>query len=213
MSNFRDRRRSFQQEEQPWVPMTRLGKLVSTGKLTSLDEIFLDGAKIKEYQIVTTLIPDLKNTVVGVGVVQKQTDAGEVTKFKAVVAVGNEDGWLGIGGGKIRQMRGSIEKATNDAMLNIIPVRRGCGSWECRCGGKHSIPFKTIGKGGSVRVEIIPGPRGLGLVAGESIRNMLALAGIKDAWTRTSGSTSTMASVADAVYDALRKLHGMSVTR
>lgn len=213
MSNFRDRRRSFQQEEQPWVPMTRLGKLVSTGKLTSLDEIFLDGAKIKEYQIVTTLLPDLKNTVVGVGVVQKQTDAGEVTKFKAVVAVGNEDGWLGIGGGKIRQMRGSIEKATNDAMLNIIPVRRGCGSWECRCGGKHSIPFKTIGKGGSVRVEIIPGPRGLGLVAGESIRNMLALAGIKDAWTRTSGSTSTMASVADAVYDALRKLHGMSVTR
>lgn len=213
MSNFRDRRRSFQQEEQPWVPMTRLGKLVSTGKLTSLDEIFLDGAKIKEYQIVTTLLPDLKNTVVGVGVVQKQTDAGEVTKFKAVVAVGNEDGWLGIGGGKIRQMRGSIEKATNDAMLNIIPVRRGCGSWECRCGGKHSIPFKTIGKGGSVRVEIIPGPRGLGLVAGESIRNMLALAGIKDAWTRTSGATSTMASVADAVYDALRKLHGMSLTR
>lgn len=64
-----------------------------------------------------------------------------------------------------------------------------------------------------MRVEIIPGPRGLGLVAGETIRNLLSLAGIKDAWTRTTGSTSTMASVANAVYDALKKVHGMSVPR
>ena len=75
----------------------------------------------------------------------------------------------------------------------------------------HSIPFKTVGKSGSVKIVIIPGPRGLGLVAGEKVRNMLSLAGIKDTWTRTFGSTSTVSSVAYAVYDALRKTHGLSM--
>ena len=199
-------------DEVVWVPRTRLGLSVMNSKVTSLDEIFQNGWKIKEHEIVRALSPDLKSYVVHVGIVQKQTDAGEVTKFKAVVAVGDEKGWFGVGNGKTKQLRNAVDKGTNDAMLNIIPVRLGCGSWECRCGTQHSIPFKTLGKGGSVRVEIIPGPKGLGLVAGESIRNLLSLAGIKDAWTRTSGSTSTMASVANAVYDALKNVHGMSVS-
>ncbi len=200
-------------EEAVWVPRTRLGLSVSNSKVTSLDEIFRNGWKIKEPEIVRTLSPDLKSYTVHVGIVQKQTDAGELTKFRAVVAVGDETRWFGVGSGKTKQLRDAVDKGTNDAMLNIIPVRLGCGSWECRCGTNHSIPYKTLGKGGSVRVEIIPGPRGLGLVAGESIRNLLSLTGIKDAWTRTTGSTSTVASVANAVYDAIRKVHGMSVPR
>ncbi len=196
---------------QPWVPKTRLGVLVSTGKITSLEDIFESGQKIKEPEIVKLLSPDMKTNVVSVGIVQKQTDAGESTKFASVVAVGNEAGWFGVGRGKAVQMRVAIDKATNDAFLNIIPVKLGCGSWECRCGRTHSVPFRISGKGGSVRVEIIPGPRGLGLVAGETVRNLLALAGVKDAWTRTYGSTSTMSSIANAVYDALKKIHGISV--
>jgi small subunit ribosomal protein S5 len=196
-----------------WLPRTRLGSLVSAGRITSIDEIFESGYKIKEPEIVRMLLPDLKNNVVSVGIVQKQTDAGEITKFSAVVAVGNEKGWFGVGKGKAAQMRNAIEKGTSDAMLNIIPVKLGCGSWECKCGREHSVPFRTSGKGGSVRVEIIPGPRGLGLVAGETVRNLLSLAGVKDAWTRTYGSTSTMSSIANAVYDALKKIHGLSVLR
>jgi small subunit ribosomal protein S5 len=197
--------------EQPtWIPRTRLGSLVVEGQITSMNEIFENGMKIKEPEIVRTLIPDIKTNLIGAGIVQKQTDAGELTRFKAIMAVGNEDGWFGLGNGKARQMRTAIDKATNDALLNIIPVKIGCGSWECRCMTRHSIPSKTIGKGGSVRLMIIPGPRGLGLVAGEKVKSLLTLAGITDAWTKTFGSTSTTASLAYAVYDALRNVHGFS---
>jgi small subunit ribosomal protein S5 len=185
--------------------------LVAEGKITTLQEIFETGQRIKESEIVKQLAPDMKTNVVSVGIVQKQTDAGEVTKFAAVVAVGNEAGWFGVGRGKAPQMRAAIDKATSDAYLNVIPVKLGCGSWECRDGRPHSVPFRVTGKGGSVRVEIIPAPRGLGLVAGETVRNLLTLAGIKDAWTRTYGATSTASSIANAVYDALKKIHGISV--
>jgi small subunit ribosomal protein S5 len=145
--------------------------------------------------------------VLEIGFVQKQTDAGERSRFRAVVVVGNNDGYVGIGEGKAKQVRIAIDKATVQAKLNTIPVRRGCGSWECRCMMPHSIPLKTVGRGGSVRVVIIPSPRGLGLVAGEKVKILLSLAGIKDAWTRTYGSTSTPSSLANAVYDALKQLH------
>ncbi|MCP8308238.1 MAG: 30S ribosomal protein S5 [archaeon] len=198
---------------QSWMPRTRLGNLVVEGKIASLEEIFESGMKIKEPEIVKKLLPDLKTALIGAGIVQKQTDAGELTRFKAVMALGNEKGWFGVGKGKASQMRLAIDKATNSALLSIIPVKLGCGSWECRCMTPHSIPFKAIGKCGSVRIVIIPGPRGLGLVAGEKVRNLISLAGIKDAWTRTYGSTSTVSSIAYAVYDALKKIHGLSMVQ
>ena len=194
-----------------WVPKTRLGGLVNEGKVTSLEEIFRSGQKVREAEIVKRLLTDLRNEVVGVRVVQKQTDAGELTRFAAVVAVGNGAGWFGVGKGKAMQTRESIEKATNAALLNIIPVKLGCGSWECRCGRPHSVPYRIRGKSGSVTVEVIPGPRALGLVAGPALKNLLQLAGVKDAWIRTFGSTNTMTSLANAVYDAFRMSHGLSV--
>jgi len=60
------------------------------------------------------------------------------------------------------------------------------------------------GKGGSVVIEILPAPRGLGLVAGGQIRRLLKLAGLKDAWTSAKGSTSTMNSTSKAVMQCLR---------
>ncbi|MBI2937836.1 MAG: 30S ribosomal protein S5 [Thaumarchaeota archaeon] len=207
-----DRSRRYEEDSvKEWVPKTRLGSLVATGKVTSMDEIFENGWRIKESEIVRTLLPDVRSEVVSAGIVQKQTDAGELTRFIAIVAVGDGHGWFGVGRGKAPQMRSAIEKATNNSLLNIIPVRLGCGSWECKCGRLHSVPFKTSGKGGSVKVEMIPGPKGLGLVAGETMRNLLALAGIEDVWTRTYGSTSTASSLAYAIYDALKKIHGLNV--
>jgi len=207
-----DRSRRYEEDSvKEWVPKTRLGSLVATGKVTSMDEIFENGWRIKESEIVRTLLPDVRSEVVSAGIVQKQTDAGELTRFIAIVAVGDGHGWFGVGRGKAPQMRSAIEKATNNSLLNIIPVRLGCGSWECKCGRLHSVPFKTSGKGGSVKVEMIPGPKGLGLVAGETMRSLLALAGIEDVWTRTYGSTSTASSLAYAIYDALKKIHGLNV--
>ena len=193
-----------QEQHTEWSPRTSLGMLVNEGKINSMDQVYENGLRIQESEIVRHLLPDIKSQVVHVGIVQKQTDAGEMTRFNALVAVGNEAGWFGIGKGKASQMRIAIDKSTTAAYLNVIPVKLGCGSWECRCNQLHSVPFKVRGKGGSVAVEIIPGPRGLGLVAGENIKSLLKLAGLKDAWTKSFGSTSTMSSTTKAIFNALR---------
>ena len=170
-----------------------------------MKEIYEKGYRIQEAGIIKKLLPDLKTEVIDVGLIQKMTPNGQSTRFKALVAAGNENGWLGIGLGKSKQMRIAIEKANNAAFLNVSPVKLGCGSWECRCDQKHSVPFKVKGKGGSVTIEILPGPRGLGLVAGGKIRNLLKLAGLKDAWTSTKGSTTTMNSTSKALLECLRQ--------
>ena len=197
-------RRRRQEEEEVWIPKTSIGKRVLAGEINSMEEILSKGLRIQEAGIVKKLLPDLKTEVIDVGIIQKMTPNGQSTRFKALVAAGNENGWLGIGMGKSKQMRIAIEKANNSAYLNVSPVKLGCGSWECRCDQKHSVPFKVKGKGGSVTIEILPAPRGLGLVAGGKIRNLLKLAGLKDAWTTAKGSTSTMNSTSKAVLQCLR---------
>jgi len=198
-------RRRYQKEEEVWIPKTSIGKRVVSGEINSMEEILSQGLRIQEAGIVKKLLPDLKTEVIDVGIIQKMTANGQSTRFKALVAAGNENGWLGIGMGKSKQMRIAIEKANNSAYLNVSPVKLGCGSWECRCEQKHSVPFKVKGKGGSVIIEILPAPRGLGLVAGGKIRNLLKLAGLKDAWTTAKGSTTTMKSTSKAVLQCLRQ--------
>ena len=198
-------RRRYQKPEEVWIPKTSIGKRVIAGEINSMEEILSKGLRIQEAGIVKKLLPDLKTEVIDVGIIQKMTANGQSTRFKALVAAGNENGWLGIGMGKSKQMRIAIEKANNAAYLNVSPVKLGCGSWECRCDQKHSVPFKVKGKGGSVTIEILPAPRGLGLVAGGKIRNLLKMAGLKDAWTTAKGSTSTMNSTSKAVLNCLRQ--------
>lgn len=193
-----------------WVPKTRLGKMILEGRITSIEEIFMEGLQIREPQIVDALLPDLQEEVIDINLVQKQTDAGEISRFKAIVAVGNRDGYIGLGFGKTKQVRAAIEKAAVNARLNIVPVRRGCGSWECGCGKFHSVPFKIEGKCGGVRIVILPGPRGLGIVASEVAKVILALAGIKDCWTRSYGSTRTIPSFAYAIFDTLKKTYSLT---
>ena len=197
------RRERKPREEAPWIPKTSLGKKVAADQITSMEEILENGYRIQEAGIIKKLLPDLKTEVIDVGIIQKMTANGQSTRFKALVAAGNENGWLGIGRGKSRQMRIAIEKATNASYLNVSPVKLGCGSWECRCDQKHSVPFKVRGRGGSVTIEILPAPRGLGLVAGGKIRNLLRLAGLKDAWTTAKGATPTMNSTSKAVLQCL----------
>src|SRR6059058_6681788 len=75
--------------------------------------------------------------------------------------------------------------------------------------GRCIVAFNVTGKTGSVRVEVLPGPRGLGLVAGEIPKQVLRLAGVRDCWTRTFGSTSTLSSSALAVFDALTQTYNV----
>jgi len=187
-----------------WIPRTKLGWMVKEGKITSIDQIFAINAIIMEPEIVDILLPNLSQEIIDVVLVQKMTDAGRISRFRAVVAIGNGDGYVGLGIAKARQLRTAIEKAVIDAKLNIVPVRRGCGSWECSCKEPHSVPFRVAGKAGSVEVTLIPAPLGVGLVAGEVAKVILRLAGIRDVWTFSKGESRTTINFAKAVYNALK---------
>lgn len=199
--------RSSNEKSGSWVPRTKLGKMILDGTISSIEELFMEGLKIREPEIVDILLPDLQEEVINIGLVQKQTDAGEKSQFRAVVVVGNRDGYVGLASGKASQVRSAIEKAAVNARLKITPVRRGCGSWECGCGKHHSMPFQVNGECGGVEVVLIPGPRGLGLVASETAKVILGLAGVKDCWMKSYGSTRTVPSFAFAVFDALKKTY------
>lgn len=190
-----------------WKPLTRLGKMVKDGKITSIDEIIKNNYVIKEKEILDSLIPNLKEEVIDIKMVQKQTDAGEKSTFKCSVVVGNKDGFVGISSSKNKEVGPGIRKAIAKAKLSLIPVKRGCGSWECNCGGHHSIPFETSGKMGSVRVTLKPAPKGTGLACSDTAKLVLKLAGVTDIWTITKGNTKSRANMAKAVFNALENMY------
>ncbi|BFI73311.1 30S ribosomal protein S5 [Nanoarchaeota archaeon] len=203
---------------QSWNPKTKLGKLVKEGKITSIEQVFLYGYKILEPEIVDALVPDLKYDYIRlslskgkyrrpklVKMVQRKTAEGNKTSWVSVAVVGNENGYIGVGVGKSWDLSLAMQKALRNAKLNIIPIARGCGSWECAFRTPHSLPFKVEGKSGSVRVILIPAPRGVGLVAPDEIKKILKLAGIKDLWMKSFGQTRKRINFAMATYDALKK--------
>lgn len=196
-----------------WTPKTTLGRLVLEGKITSIEEIFRNGYKIREPEIIDILLPNLTHEVLDTAFVQKQTDAGERSRFRVIVASGDMNGHLGIGFGKATQWRIAFQKAIKDAKLNMTIIKRGCGSWECNCNIPHSLPFKVEGKCGGVSVVLLPAPKGLGLVAGDITRVLLRLAGIKDCWVRTFGSTRTHSSLIKATFEALKSTYELALQK
>jgi small subunit ribosomal protein S5 len=179
--------------------------MVKEGQITSLQDIFREGYKIREVEVIDFLVQDLKDEVIDIALVQKQTDAGENSRFRAVVAVGNGNGLIGLGTGKAKRVRNAIEKGIRTAKLNLYPIKRGCGSWECGCGENHSLPFRVRGKAGSVVLTLLPGPQGLGLVVGDTAKVVLQLAGVKDCWSKATGTTTTTTSFAFATFEALKQ--------
>jgi len=189
-----------------WVPSTRLGRLVQSGEIISLDEAIHSKYPLQEDQIVDTLLPELSEDVLDINLIQRMTDSGRRIKFRVCVVLGNKDGYIGIGLGKDALVRTGIEKAVRNAKLNLIHVKRGCGSWECNCGGIHSLPTKVVGKSGSVEITLKPAPKGIGLAAGDIPKRVLAFSGVKDIWTQSTGQTRTTFNQAFATFDALRKI-------
>ena len=187
-----------------WEPRTRLGRKVAEGEITDMRTALNSGLPLKEPEVVDQLLPGMDDEVLDINMVQRMTDSGRRVKFRCVVVVGNRDGYVGYAEGRDDQVGGAIEKAIDIAKLNVIDASRGCGSWECGCGRSHTVALRTEGKAGSVEVELRPAPRGLGLAGGETVRNVLELAGIEDIWTRSSGNTRTTVNFAKATFNALR---------
>ena len=202
-----NRRGPREQKEEEWVPLTNLGRLVKMGKVKKLEQIFYHSIPIKEYQIVDELMKlnnkTLKEECMKIKSVQKQTKAGQRTRFKAVVAVGDGDGHVGVGSKLAKEVQVAMKGAVIAAKLNIIPVRRGY--WGGKIGAPHTIATKVTGKCGSVRLRLIPAPVGTGIVGAPPTKKLLGFAGVEDIFSCTTGSTYTMENFVRAIYDALYK--------
>jgi small subunit ribosomal protein S5 len=205
-----------------WKPKTKLGKLVASGAITSIDEILGSGQKIIEPEIVDKLVPNLKNELILIGgrkgkgggikripvnITATMHRSGRKFTSNAFAVVGDEDGLIGLGKASALESRAAINKAIGKAKINVVRIKRGCGSWECGCGTNHSIPYKTEGKSGSVRVILMPAPKGLGLVADDESKKALRLAGIKDVWVKTYGNTRMRINLITALFKALKGLY------
>ncbi len=210
-----DPREIAQRVLEEWEPRTKLGQLVKEGQITDIHEIFRKGYQIKEPEIVDVLLPEVNlrenQEVLDIALTVRMTDSGRRIRFRVLAAVGNRDGYVGLGIGHGKEVGIAIRKAINYAKMNIIEIKRGCGSWECRCRRPHSIPFAVEGKEGSVKVKLMPGPRGLGLVIGDVGKKILSLAGVQDVWSQSLGETRTTVNFAKAVFNALYNTNRVAI--
>jgi small subunit ribosomal protein S5 len=209
-----------------WKPRTSLGKRVKSGEISDIDVVIDGGFKILESEMVDALIPNIQSDLLLVGQskgkfgggqrrifrqTQKKTKEGNKPSFATYAVVGDEKGHVGTGYGKSRETVPAREKATRKAKLNILKIRRGCGSWQCSCGQPHSIPFQVSGKCGSVEVTLMPAPKGTGLCAGSEIAKILKAAGVEDVWSRTRGKTTSRISLIKATMSAMKELMATKV--
>lgn len=209
-----------EEKEVIWVPKTKLGKLVKEGKIKDIDEIFEKGLPIMEAGIVDTLLPGLESDLILIGQAkgkfgggkrrawrqtQKKTAEENVPSFACMTVIGDGKGHVGLGYGKAKETLPAREKAMRNAKLGITRIERGCGSFDCACSEKHSIPLKVSGKCGSAVMVLIPAPKGTGLAIEDECKKIMKFAGIKDIYSRSFGQTRSKINLAKACMQALKE--------
>lgn len=188
------------------MPVTKLGRLVKDGKIKSLEEIFLFSIAVKEAEIIDYFLGEsLKDEVVQLSPVQKQTQAGQRTRFRAFILVGDQKGHVGMGQKVSGEVANAISGALIDAKLSLVPVRTGW--WGARFGAPHTVPCKVTGKCGSVTFRVIPAPKGTGIVAAKTPKKLLVAAGYADCYTESRGKTKTRGNFAKAAFQAIAKTY------
>jgi small subunit ribosomal protein S5 len=220
----RERRERMEKEREleEWSPKTELGRQVLAKKIKDIDEIFNSNLKILEAEVIDLVLPDLESELINIGQskgkfgggkrrawrqTQKKTAEGNVPTFACMVIIGDKQGHVGLGYGKAKETLPAKQKSLRNAKLNLIRIRRGCGNFDCTCDEPHSIPFSVEGKTGSVKIKLMPAPKGTGLVADGECKKVFRLAGIKDIYTRTFGQTRTKINMIKACFEALKKLN------
>jgi len=138
---------------------------------------------------------DLKDRLVGVQRVTKVTKGGRNFGFSAIVVVGDENGVVGQGLGKAKEVSESISKAIEDAKKNLvrIPIENG------------TLPHEQKGKYGGARVFLKPATEGTGVIAGGAVRAVLESVGVQNVLSKSQGSSNPH-NVVKATFDALLKL-------
>lgn len=144
---------------------------------------------------VRTTDTEIKDRLVAINRVTKVTKGGRTFSFSAIVVVGNEDGIVGHGLGKAKEVATAISKGIDDAKKNLIevPVLKG------------TIPHAQHGKYAGARVYLKPASNGTGVIAGGAMRAVLESVGIKDVLAKSLGSSNPH-NVVKATMEALSQL-------
>ena len=142
---------------------------------------------------------DLKDRLVGVQRVTKVTKGGRAFGFSAIVVVGDENGVVGQGLGKSKEVAEAISKAVDDAKKNLvrIPIAKG------------TVPHEQKGKFGGARVFLKPASQGTGVIAGGAVRSVLEAVGVHNVLSKSQGSSNPH-NVVKATFDALLQLRNAS---
>jgi small subunit ribosomal protein S5 len=138
---------------------------------------------------------EFKDKLVAINRVTKVTKGGRTFSFSAIVVVGNENGVVGHGLGKAKEVTSAIAKGIDDAKKNLIkvPVFKG------------TIPHEQYGKYSGALVYLKPAAPGTGVIAGGAMRAVLESVGVKDVLAKSKGSSNPH-SVVKATINALMLL-------
>jgi small subunit ribosomal protein S5 len=138
---------------------------------------------------------EFKDRLVAINRVTKVTKGGRTFTFAAIVVVGNENGVVGYGLGKAKEVTAAIAKGVDDAKKNLVkvPVLKG------------TLPHEQIGKYSGAKVFLKPAAPGTGVIAGGAMRAVLESVGVRDVLAKSKGSSNPH-SVVKATIDALMQL-------
>ncbi|MDR1950676.1 MAG: 30S ribosomal protein S5 [Bacteroidales bacterium] len=138
---------------------------------------------------------EFKDKLVAVNRVTKVTKGGRAFSFSAIVVVGNENGVVGYGLGKAKEVQAAVNKGVTDAKKNLIkvPILKG------------TVPHEQVGKYSGAQVFLKPASHGTGVIAGGAMRAVLESVGVKDVLAKSKGSSNPH-SVVKATMNALMQL-------
>lgn len=138
---------------------------------------------------------ELKDKLVAINRVTKVTKGGRTFSFSAIVVVGDENGIVGHGLGKAKEVTEAITKGIDDAKKNLIkvPILRG------------TVPHAQKGKFGGARILLKPASEGTGVIAGGAMRAVLESVGIHNVLAKSQGSSNPH-NVVKATMDALSQM-------
>ena len=138
---------------------------------------------------------DLKEDMVALNRVSKTVKGGRIARFAAIMVVGDENGHIGVGLGKAAEVPEAIRKGIEDAKKNLITVSlKGT-----------TIPHEVIGVFGAGKVLLKPAAPGTGIIAGDKVRMVLSLAGIKNIRAKCMRSNNPT-NVVKATIEGLKQL-------